>query len=318
MKKEDLTENILAEPISVYCQDGKPYFIDPLEDLGFKRLFGAEQNKSLTITFLNLVLKGKREVVSLEFLKNEYPGETSEEGGAIIDMVCKDQEGAFFIVEMQKNWQQNFKERSLFYATRLISEQAPHGNRKQWAYALKNVYVVALLEKFTIGAENKEQWLHDVALINTDTGKIFNERLHFTYIELRNFNKTEDQLKSELEKWVYALKNLKHLKQAPAAFIEPQLLQFCQAARYINLTNDEKNMISTKTKNRWDYYNVIDGAKIQGQEIGEALGRAEGARENAVKVAKNLKAMALSTEEIAKATGLSIEEIKGLSPDISV
>jgi predicted transposase/invertase (TIGR01784 family) len=75
-------------------------------------------------------------------------------------------------------------------------------------------------------------------------------------------------------------------------------------------------MISTKTKNRWDYYNVIDGAKIQGQEIGEALGRAEGrtagARETTIKVAANLKEMGLSTEEVAKATGLSIEEIKEL------
>ena len=61
---------------------------------------------------------------------------------------------------------------------------------------------------------------------------------------------------------------------------------------------------------------IIDGAKIQGQEIGEVLrkaeGRAEGAHENAVKVATNLKAMALSIEEIAKATGLGIEEIKEL------
>ena len=185
------------------------------------------------------MLKGKREVISLEFLKNEYPGETHEEGGVVIDMVCKDQHGAFFIVEMQKSWQQNFKERSLFYASRLITEQAPHGNRRQW---------------------------------------------------------------------VYALKNLKHLKQAPATFTEPKLLQFCQAARYINLTKEEKNMISTKTKNRWDYHNVIDGAKIQGQEIGEALG----AHKTAVKVATNLKAMALSTEEIAKATGLSVEEINKL------
>lgn len=111
MHIEDFTESVVAEPATIYnTRDGKPYFIDPLEDLGFKRLFGAEQNKALTITFLNHVLKGKREVVSLEFLKNEYPGETHEEGGAVIDMVCKDQDGAFFIVEMQKNWQQNFKE----------------------------------------------------------------------------------------------------------------------------------------------------------------------------------------------------------------
>lgn len=313
MQTEDLTENTLSEPVVAYSrQEDKPYFMDPLEDLGFKRLFAAEKSKELTITFLNHVLRGKREVVSLEFLKNEYPGETSEEGGAVIDMVCKDQNGARFIVEMQRNWQQNFKERSLFYASRLITEQALHGNRKQWAYALKDVYVIALLEQFTIKAGNKGKWMHDVALVNTDTGKVFSERLRFTYIELPNFNQAENQLQTDLEKWIYALKNIKHLKQIPAAFTEPQLLQFCQAARYINLTKEEQDMISAKTKARWDYYNVIDGAKIQGREEGEARGEARGIHKKAVEAAQTLLARNIDLNIISEATGLSQEEIKAL------
>ncbi|WP_316810301.1 Rpn family recombination-promoting nuclease/putative transposase [Pedobacter heparinus] len=313
MQKEDFTENVLAEPVAAYSiQEGKPYFIDPLDDLGFKRLLGAEQSKDITITFLNHVLKGKRQVVSLEFLKNEYPGETKEEGGAVIDLVCKDQNGAYFIVEMQRNWQKSFKERSLFYASKLVMEQAPHGNRKGWAYALKDVYVITLLEKFRIKAGNKGKWLHDVALINADTGRVFNERLRFTYIELLSFNKTENQLENELEKWIYALKNLKHLKNTPAAFTEPQLLQFCQAARYINLTKEEKNMISAKTKARWDYYAVIDGAKIMGREEGETLGRADGAHEKAIEIAQALLAKNIDLGIISEATGLGQKEILSL------
>lgn len=317
MNREDLKEDILREPSITYGhQVNVPYFIDPLEDLVFKRLFGAEQHKDLTITFLNHVLKGKREVVTLEFLKNEYPGETSTEGGVVIDLICKDQNGAFFVVEMQKNWQQNFKERSLFYACRLITEQAPHGNRKQWAYALKDVYVIALLEKFTINTDHKDEWLHDVTLISSDTGKIFNECLRFTYIELLSFNKTENQLETGLEKWIYALKNLKQLKHIPAVFSEPELLQFCEAAKYINLTKEEKNMISTRTKNRWDYYNVIDGAKIlgreEGKELGEALGEARGFHKKALQIAIKLKNKGVRIEEIREITELSISEIQNL------
>jgi predicted transposase/invertase (TIGR01784 family) len=313
MRKEGPTEDTLAEPSAVYSShDSNPYFIDPLEDQAFKRLFSAEQSKNITITFLNLVLKGKREVISLEFLKNEYPGETKEEGGAVIDIVCKDQNGVFFLVEMQKIGHPNFKERSLFYASKFIAEQAPHGNRKEWAYALKDVYVIALLEQFRIQTENKGKWLHDVALINADTGKVFNERLHFTYIELLSFKKTESQLENELEKWIYALKNLKHLKQTPASFTEPQLLQFCKAARHINLTKEEKNMISAKTKARWDYYYAIDGAKIMGREEGEALGEARGAHEKAVQMAIKLKNKGVPFEEIQELTELSITEIKEL------
>lgn len=317
MYQEDSTENTVAEPAVAYSsneQSGEPYFFDPLDDVGFKRLFASQQNKELTVSFINHVFKGKRQVVSLEFLKNEYPGETKEEGGAIVDVICKDQDGAFFLVEMQRDWRKNFKERSLFYASRLITEQAPRGNRKHWAYALKDVYVIALLEKFAVRAGNKDQWLHDIALINTGSGKVFSERLSFTYIELLNFNKTENELESGLEQWIYALKNLKHLKQVPAAFTDQDLIEFCSAARYINLTKEEKTMISNATKRRWDYYSAIEGAKYLGQEEGEALGEARGqalgAYEKAVKVTIKLKSKGVPLEEIQEITELSIAEIK--------
>lgn len=102
MPQKDFKENILAEPTAVYGYNNQkhdPYFIDPLGDFGFKRLFGAEQNKALTIAFLNHVLQGKREITSLEFLKNEYPGDTREEGGAVIDMVCKARTGHIFLLK---------------------------------------------------------------------------------------------------------------------------------------------------------------------------------------------------------------------------
>ncbi|MDR6783787.1 putative transposase/invertase (TIGR01784 family) [Pedobacter africanus] len=315
MPQKHFRKNILAEPVPTYGynqQKRDPYFIDPLSDPGFKRLFGAEQSKALAITFLNHVLQGKRQVTSLEFLKNEYPGETKEEGAAVIDMVCKDQNGAYFIVEMQRNRHRNFKERSLFYASRLITEQAPHGNRKEWGYALKDVYIIAVLENFTVQSDNTAQWLHDVALVNTATAKIFSERLHFTYIELPFFNKKEDQLENGLENWVYALKNLKRLKQIPTVFTEPDLIQFCQAARYINLTKEEKNMISAKTKARWDYYAAIGGAKDEGEEIGEARGEARGIYKKAVEMASRLKAEGFNIDKIAEYTGLSVNEVEDL------
>jgi len=300
-------ENTLAEPILAYANSTRnkdPYFFDPLGDIGFKRLFAAQQNTDFSISFINHVLEGKRQVVSLEVLKNEYPGDTFLEGGVVIDMVCKDENGRFFLVEMQRKLQANFKERSLFYASRLITEQAPRGNRKQWAYALKDVYVIALLEEFTIGTDADDSWLHDIALVHTGTGKVFSERLAFTYIEFCNFSKTVEQLASGLEQWIYALKHLNHLKKVPDSFTEPELVQFCEAARYINLTKKEKDMISAKTKQRWDYYSVMKTEKD--------LSREEGAHENALKTAIKLKKKGASAIEIAELTELSLDEIEKL------
>ncbi|HMI04283.1 MAG TPA: hypothetical protein VK541_17475, partial [Pedobacter sp.] len=97
-----------------------------------------------------------------------------------------------------------------------------------------------------------------------------------------------------------------------------------EAARYMNLTKTEKNMISAKTKQRWDYYSVLETAKEMGEEkgraIGEAIGKAlgeargqvKGAHENAVKVATKLKNKGASLEEIQELTELSVDEIRKL------
>lgn len=168
------------------------------------------------------------------------------------------------------------------------------------------MYVIAILEKFAIHhSGNQGQWLHEVTLCQTATGKVFNERLSFTYIELPGFNKTEDQLENELEKWVYAIKNLKHLKQKPATFTEPVLIQFCEAARYINLTKEEKQMISAKTKARWDNYAAMEGAKILGHRQGLEQGELRARREMALEMI----AEGYLIEEIIKLTKLTKEEI---------
>jgi predicted transposase YdaD len=101
-------------------------------------------------------------------------------------------------------------------------------------------------------------------------------------------------------------------------------MDFCDAARYMNLTKPEKKMISAKTKQRWDYYSVMETAKEMGEEkgraIGEALGKAkgkaegkaEGAHEKAIKVAIKLKAEGFNAEKIAELTELNVTEIKNL------
>ncbi|TKC09243.1 Rpn family recombination-promoting nuclease/putative transposase [Pedobacter frigoris] len=329
MKQEDIPDDTLREPAIAYGsrKEQEPYFFDPLEDVGFKRLFAAEQNQELTVAFLNHVLRGKKTVVSIEVLKSEYPGETKEEGQVTVDMVCKDQEGAIFLVEMQRQYYKNFKKRSLYYGSRLLVEQAPRGNRREWGYDLKDVYVIALLEEFKVSEDEDRIWLHDVALFDTTAEKVFCSALSFIYIEMPHFQKTEQELKSDLERWIYALKHLNHLQAIPATFSEPELVQFCEAARYINLTKAEKNMISNRTKQRWDYYAIIEGAKeigeAEGRAIGESIGEARGEAkgraigeamvyEKAVKTARKLKGKGFLIEEIAELTELSVAEIKSL------
>jgi predicted transposase/invertase (TIGR01784 family) len=106
-------------------------YIDLLVDFAFKKVFGSEPNKDLLIAFLNEVFQGRKLIVDLVYNKNEHPGDIKDEGAAIFDLLCTGDKGERFLIEVQRAKQGYFKERALFYISRLISDQAPKGRRKE-------------------------------------------------------------------------------------------------------------------------------------------------------------------------------------------
>ena len=120
-------------------------YIDPLVDFAFKKIFGSEPNKDLLIAFLNEVFRGRKHIEDLVYNKTEHPGDLKDEGSAIFDLLCTDDNGDQFLIEVQRGRQGRFKERALFYTARRISDQAPKGKRAEWGYDITEVYLVALL-----------------------------------------------------------------------------------------------------------------------------------------------------------------------------
>jgi predicted transposase/invertase (TIGR01784 family) len=271
-------------------------YIDPLVDFAFKKIFGSEPNKDLLIAFLNEVFRGRKIIADLTYNKNEHHGDLKDEGAAIFDLLCTGNNGEQFLIEIQRGRQGNFKERALFYTSRLISDQAPKGRRSEWAYNLNEVYLVALLEDFTLKIGNAAEYLHDVCLCNRDTGEIFYDKLNYTYIELFNFVKTEIKLETELDKWLYVLKNMSTMDKIPVYLRKPIFEKLFNIAEYSNLTKEEKTMYDSSMKYKWDNKNVLDYAL----------------KEQAREIARELKKEGLAIEFIAKTTKLSIEEIEKL------
>ncbi|SDD93407.1 PD-(D/E)XK nuclease family transposase [Niabella drilacis] len=154
-------------------------YIDPLTDFGFKRIFGTEPHKDLLIAFLNSIFNGQKHITELSFSKTEYKGDTINGGGAVFDLLCTGSSGEKFIIEVQRSNQKNFKERALFYTSRLISDLAPKGKRHLWNYELPEVYLVALLEDFELEAPSTGTVLHDVGLCSAGSGIRFYDKLGF-------------------------------------------------------------------------------------------------------------------------------------------
>jgi predicted transposase/invertase (TIGR01784 family) len=147
-------------------------YIDPFTDFGFKKIFGSEANTDLLIDFLNELLRGRKQIQTLKYLKNEHFGRTQEYRKAVLDLYCENENGERFIIELQRIKQRYFKDRSLYYATFPIQEQGPRS--EYWDYELKEVYTIGIMD-FTLDDSDPGQFLHEVKLMETRNGTVEGE-----------------------------------------------------------------------------------------------------------------------------------------------
>ena len=202
----------------------KDRYINPFTDFGFKKIFGSEVNKELLIAFLNTLLPPEAGTVSdLSFLPNEQVGRSEYDRRAIFDLYCENETGEKFIVEMQRAKQNYFKDRSVFYATFPIQQQAQSG---EWNFCLKAVYMVGILD-FVFDADKADDAVvhHEVKLMDRSTGSVFYDKLTFIYLELPKFTKTMEELVTEFDKWCFLLRHLPELTDRPARLQEKVFLK---------------------------------------------------------------------------------------------
>lgn len=287
-------------------------YVNPYTDFGFKLLFGTDMNKELLISFLNSLLHGREVIKDVTYLNAEHLGTQEYDRRAVFDVYCENEQGEKFLVEMQKGEQQFFKDRSVFYSTFPIREQAKRGN---WDYELKAVYTIGILN-FVFNSEDDQYFHHEVKLMDVHTKEVFYDKLTFVYLEMPKFNKREEELMTMFDKWLFVLRNLATLLERPAALQERIFNRLFEAAEIAKFTKRELYEYEDSLKNFRDMYSVITTAELKGLNRGRAEGRAEGRVEGEwaerQKNARNLKALGVDTGIISEATGLSMKEIEEL------
>ncbi|NCA85333.1 MAG: Rpn family recombination-promoting nuclease/putative transposase, partial [Clostridia bacterium] len=214
-------------------------YINPFTDYGFKRLFGEEPNKDLLLDFLNQVLRDvEGEIVDLSYLPVEKLPQELESRRAIFDLYCTNEKGEKFIVELQKVKQKFFKDRTVYYSTFPIQEQAIKG--PEWNFELRNVYLIAILDfVFDDDKSQTDKFRYDVQLSDIETHRVFYDKLTFVYFEMPKFNKKEDELKTKYDKWLFVLKNLNKLDRIPVELKEGIFMKLFETAEVAKLDPEE-------------------------------------------------------------------------------
>jgi predicted transposase/invertase (TIGR01784 family) len=275
-------------------------YLNPYTDFGFKKLFGEEGSKDFLKDFLNQLLPSYHQVVELTFKNPEKIPGTPKERKAIFDIYCQNAKGERFIVEMQKAKVNFFKDRSLFYSTFPIKEQARKGG---WDFKLMPVYFIAILDFQYDEKEEEAKFRRDVCLKDQD-GDIFYDKLHFKFLQMPLFKKQEHELETHFDKWVYFLKNLENFDHIPAILNEPIFQKGFEIAELSHLKPKQFDDYQKSLLEYWEVKNVKDTAFGEGVE--------KGMIEGIKKVAKSLKDNQVELKIIMATTGLSESEIEKL------
>ena len=270
-------------------------YISLLTDFGFKRIFGTAINKDLLICFLNSLFAGKQVVKDVSYLNPEHVGDVYTDRKAIFDVYCEGENGEKFIVEMQNAYQTYFKDRSLFYSTFPIREQA------------------ALLN-FDMNEEafEKEKIRHSVQLCDTATHKVFYDKLEFIYVEIAKFNKSLEELETLYDKWLYALKNLYKLTQRPKELCDKVFDRLFEEAEIAKFTPQELREYEASKIAYRDIKNSVDTAKREGI----AEGMEKGMEKKSHEIAKKMLIKGMDEATVMEITGLSAELIQQLKAEM--
>lgn len=282
-------------------------FVNPFTDKGFKIVFGQEISKPLLIEFLNDLLEGERLIEDISFMDKEILPEKFEGRTVIFDILCKEKNGAYFIVEMQNRMQDYFIDRGLYYLCRMISLQGEQGRR--WKYELFPVYGIYFLN-FTLPPITK--FRTNVILADEETGTLFSGKMKQIYLSLPLFTLEENECETDFQRWIYLLKYMDILDRMPFKAQKAIFEKLLDVADLSRLDPHERAIYDENLKNYRDWSNTICSAVRRAEEKGLEKGKAEGVTEGIRQVAANLKKQGMPLETIQSCTGLPLEEIDRL------
>jgi predicted transposase/invertase (TIGR01784 family) len=305
-------------------------FLDPKNDYAFKTIFGTEKNKAILVHFLNDMLSFKEgeKIQDVTFLKTHQDPEIASKKQSIVDVLCTDEKGTQYIVEMQVAHSAAFAKRAQYYAAKAYVSQMNNGDAYQ---NLKQIIFLAITD--FIMFPDRESYKSDHVILDKDTYKHDLKDFFFCFLELPKFKKTIDQLETIIEKWAYFFKNASYTTEDELDKIigtDSVIGKAYQALNQFSWSEEELRTYEQEKKSQLDAKDLLLSAEMKGKAEGIAQGKVEGIAqgkvegiaqgkvEEKIEIAKNLLSQGISFSTIVTCTGLSKEEIQQLKCSPSV
>lgn len=283
-------------------------YLDPKADVVFKKIFG--EHPHLLKSFLNAVLPlaVDNPIIELSYLPTEQIPPIPTFKRTIADVKCTDACGRVFIVEMQIEWTDSFKQRLLFGTSQAVVKQLEKGEHFR---LLQPVYGLGIVAD-TFDKDAKE-WYHHYQLVKRgDSSEDVIEHLQLVFIELPKFPVQSSTDKKLRLLWLRFLREIdeKTIQVAQELLDVPEICEAIVLAEEAAYTPGELNAYESY----WDAVRTEKTRLIdkyeKGKAEGKAEGKVEGRQEAAVEIAKQLLKLGISIPVIATSTQLTPEQLE--------
>ena len=315
-------------------------FVDLRSDAGFKAVLADRKNKDILIGVLNLILPSEARVKDiLKYSDREQRRDVIYGKKTVLDLVCVDQDGRTFIVEMQSSPEDRFFERCVYYASGLYHLELSEGDEYE---SLRPVYVVSFLN-YRLGHRDDSLWDTDRFIsywrfIEKRTGEVADQTISIIFVEMALFTKSPEECVTESDRLFYIFRNGGGFERIPewieeSGGVPRRLAEACEVAAF---SKEKKQQYESEDMNERDIraqraYAVREGRKegfekghaeglaeglaegrTKGLAEGMAEGMAEGKVEGKVEVAKAMLQGGVPVEQICRFTGLTEDRVKTL------
>ena len=303
-------------------------------DWAIKRLLRDKANYVVLEGFLASLL-GKRFKIH-RFLESEGNQEDEEDKYNRVDILAESEDGELCIIEVQNSRELSYFHRMLYGVSKAITEYIGLGKPYE---EVRKVYSINIVY-FELGQgkdyvyHGKTEFVglhqpHDTLKLSVRQNEKFfgNKELdvmkrkaasdlfpEYYVLRVNDFDKVAT---TPLDEWIEFLKTGNISAKAKAAGLSEarerlrvDALSDKDKQAYYRHMESVRHMKSLFDTSRDEGYEEgMDKGLAKGMDMGLAKGLAKGRSERAKEIAKQLKAMGLTTEQIAQATGLTLDEI---------
>ena len=208
------------------------------------------------------------------------------------------------------------RERSIFYACRLVSKSLNRGDE----YDLPNVLALFITEKPLPVFEGFDGFFHTVQLRSLD-GKIFSEKIMLGYLDLSKFaalnpGQLKDmQFADRQEKWGYTLANVGRMELQDLSQEDEVFRSVFEDSMHQKLTKMEKEEYKKSVLEYEDVQKAVRYAEKLGREEGLKQGIEQGREEEKRQIVCNMLAKGFDPDLVAEIIGLTAEAVRAMSAE---